>query len=90
MYGIAEDAWDNYLYHDAKHVISLLCHSKSLPISEQIILSKFINQSIQDETVSQFVINNSTAFITDLIAFAKQFDMGEVDNEIIDSEEDEE
>jgi hypothetical protein len=51
-YGLAEDAWENYLYHDSKHAVSLICHQQALSISEQIIVSKFIEESINNETIS--------------------------------------
>jgi len=33
-FGINEDPWDNYLFHDAKHLIHLICHEESMPIAE--------------------------------------------------------
>lgn len=45
-YGLEEDAWENYLYHDSKHAVSLICHQEPLSISEQIIVTKFIEESI--------------------------------------------
>ena len=90
-YGLQEDAWENYLYHDSKHAVSLICHNQALPISELIILTKFIEESINNETISQFVIDSPNLFIADLINFAKEFDLdsSSIDNDIIDSEEEE-
>jgi len=30
---IAEDPWDNYLFHDARHLIKMICHKEPMPIS---------------------------------------------------------
>lgn len=41
-YGIYEDPWENFLYHDSKFIIPLLSHSQALSIVEQILLFKFV------------------------------------------------
>lgn len=55
-------------------------------------MSKFIEESINNETISQFVIDSPNVFINDLISFAREFgqDSNSIDNDIIDSEEEEE
>ena len=67
-----EDPWDNYLFHDAKALIPLICHTKPLTISEQIILAKFIEYTIQSETISQYKLKG-TEIIGHLIGFAEGF-----------------
>ena len=49
-----EDPWENYLFHDTKLLVTLICHSKALSISQQVILAKFIEHSIKMETISQY------------------------------------
>ena len=41
-FGIAEDPWENFLFHDSKFIIPLLNHSEPLTIIEQILLFKFV------------------------------------------------
>jgi len=43
---IQEDPWENYLYHDSKYVLPLICHRKSLTVEEQVIVSMFILHTI--------------------------------------------
>lgn len=43
---IAEDPWENYLFYDAKRLIPIICHSQSLSIEQQVILVKFILQTV--------------------------------------------
>jgi hypothetical protein len=49
---IAEDPWENYLFYDAKRLIPLICHKESLTIAKQVILVKFITQTVENETIS--------------------------------------
>jgi hypothetical protein len=51
---IEEEPWENYLIHDSKYFIPLLCHSKEQSIEEQILIAKFIIHSIKDESISEF------------------------------------
>lgn len=37
-----EDPWDNYLIHDSKYIMPLLCHGQELKIEEQILVGVFI------------------------------------------------
>ena len=67
-----EDPWDNYLIHDSKYFIPLLCHSNELPIEQQVLLVTFIKQSISDETISQYK-PKSQALINELVKFANEF-----------------
>ena len=54
-------------------------------------MAKFIQESIENETISQFIINSPKLFLHELITFAKEFDMdsNSNDNDIIDSEDEE-
>ena len=54
-------------------------------------MAKFIQESIENETISQFIINSPKLFLHELITFANEFDMdsNSNDNDIIDSEDEE-
>jgi hypothetical protein len=52
-----EDPWDNYLFHDSKHLLPLICHNEALPIEKQVLLARFIEYSMREETISQYTIN---------------------------------
>lgn len=43
---IQEDPWENYLYHDSKFVLPLLCHTRALSVEQQVIVSMFILQTV--------------------------------------------
>lgn len=48
--GFHEDPWDNYLYYDSKFIVPLLNHREPLDIVEQILVFKFIQQSIGEDS----------------------------------------
>jgi hypothetical protein len=73
-----EDPWDNYLIHDAKHFLPLLCHNSELPIEQQAILVAFIRQSIVDESVSMYK-PKGMALVAELVKFATEFKEDEDD-----------
>ncbi len=54
-----EDPWDNYLIHDSKYIMPLLCHSSDLKVEEQILIGTFINQSIKEENISEYKLKAS-------------------------------
>jgi len=47
-----EDPWENYLYYDSKHLLPLICHNAPMPIEKQIIIARFIDHAMQEETIS--------------------------------------
>lgn len=52
-FAISEDPWENYLYHDSKQLVELLAHSGNcLNASEQVILARFIINTVKEENVS--------------------------------------
>jgi quinol monooxygenase YgiN len=65
-----EDPWDNYLIHDSKYFVPLLCHSQALPIEQQALLAAFIRQSLAEETISQYKLKGP-ALISELVKFAE-------------------
>jgi len=77
-----EDPWDNYLIHDAKHFLPLLCHNSGLSIEEQAIVVAFIRQSIVDETISMYK-PKGMALVQELIKFANEFKEDEDDDKEI-------
>lgn len=78
-----EDPWDNYLIHDSKYFVPLLCHSAELPIEQQVLLVTFIRQSIADESISQYKMKSS-ALISELVAFASEFKDEEEDPSLLE------
>ena len=89
QFKLDEDPWDNYMYHDATHLVPVICHSKSQPISHQVIISKFLEQAVADETISQFN-SPGNQIIDDLISFASNFDQQQIEESDIIDESDEE
>lgn len=90
-----QDPWENYLFHDTKLLIPLICHPSSLKISEQVVLAKFIEYTIEEETISQYTIEGSK-ILEELLKFAEQFEVSlqstiqsadQSDDEIIDSDD---
>lgn len=58
-YGIQEDPWENYLYHDSQFIIPLINHKEPLDIITQILLFKFIHRTVGDDAyVSSFPLNS--------------------------------
>ena len=98
QFKIEEDPWDNYLYYDAKHLIHLICHHGYLPISHQVVLAKFIEETVVSETISQYQVSGSK-LLDELLKFAGEFeistdnrwagDRNEPVDEIIDSDDEE-
>lgn len=78
-----EDPWDNYLIHDSKHFLPLLCHSQDLPIEQQVLLVQFIRQSISEENISQYK-PKAGSLIKELVAFANEFKDEEDDPSILE------
>lgn len=72
-FNINEDPWENYLFHDAKQLIHLICHEESLPIAEQVVLSKFIIHTLETETISQYKIQGKQ-LMKEIINFANRFE----------------
>lgn len=73
-----EDPWDNYLIHDAKYIMPLLCHQQALTIEEQSLVADFINFAIKEENISEFKLKGK-ALIQELVSFAKTFNEEEED-----------
>ena len=69
---MGEDPWDNYLIYDAKYFVPLLCHNTDIPIEQQVLLVRFIRQSIAEETISQYKLKSSL-LINELVSFAQDF-----------------
>ena len=84
-----EDPWDNYLFHDSKHLLPLICHNEALPIEKQVLLARFIEYSItpptltppnviwedsmREETISQYTINGQ-ALSEEFLSFVSNFE----------------
>lgn len=93
-YKIQEDPWENYLFHDAKRLIHLICHDKPMQISHQVLLAKFIEYTVKNETISQYKLQG-VQILFDLIEFQNGFELtgsknaqsSEQVDEIIDSDD---
>ena len=86
---IAEDPWENYLFYDAKRLIPLICHKESLTIAQQVILVKFITQTVENETISQYKVGGKD-LLKELMAFAETFETEQAqedEDDIIDDDE---
>lgn len=59
-YGIQEDPWENYLFHDSQFIIPLINHTEPLSIIGQIILFKFIQRSVGDEAFVSKISSKSS------------------------------
>jgi hypothetical protein len=83
---IQEDPWENYLYYDSKYVLPLICHGARLRVEEQLIVSMFVLNAIQEGTISQFK-SVPAILLADLLSFiSKQ----EIEEEQEDDDADEE
>jgi hypothetical protein len=51
-----EDPWDNYLFHDGTYLAEIICHNQPLHIREQVVVAKFVEYTMQGETVSQYKV----------------------------------
>lgn len=79
-----EDPWDNYLFHDSKHLLPLICHNEALPIEKQVLLARFIEYSMREETISQYTINGqalSEEFLSFVSNFENNLDLDDDDEE---------
>ena len=86
---IAEDPWENYLFYDAKKLIPLICHQESLTIAQQVILVKFITQTVENETISQYKVAGKE-LLKELLSFAETFETQqnqEEEEDIIDDDD---
>lgn len=72
QFNLEEDPWENYLFHDSKKLVPLFCNNKPLSLSEQVILAKFIEYSVQTESISQYKIV-AKDLIKELLDFANSF-----------------
>ena len=59
QFKLDEDPFDNYLFHDSKQLAPLICHKEPLSIEEQVILAKFIEYTMQSETISQYSLQHN-------------------------------
>lgn len=80
QFRLAEDPWDNYMFHDSLKLIPLICHSSPLNIYEQVIVAKFIEETLRTETISQYKVQG-TDIIKELLEFSSQFGAENVDEE---------
>ena len=51
---IVEDPWDNYLYYDSKYLLPLICHQRSLPIEQQVLIALFMDHACAEQQISQY------------------------------------
>ena len=65
-----EDPWDNYLAFDAKHFLPILNHTTGRPIVEQILLFKFVQHAVRNETISQYNVKDLG---TEFLDFAREY-----------------
>jgi hypothetical protein len=72
QFKIEQEPWENYLAHDSKYVLPILCHSKSRDIEEQMLAARFITKSVQDETISEYKVKGDL-LLKELVTFAKEF-----------------
>jgi len=49
---IIEDPWENYLYYDSKYLLPLICHDRSLPIEQQVLVALFMDYACKEEQIS--------------------------------------
>ena len=83
-----EDPWENYLYYDSKHLLPLICHNKAVPIEKQVIIAKFIEYSMQEETISQYKLSGQ-ALVEEFLQFVSTFENNlDLDDEDADEEAD--
>jgi hypothetical protein len=78
-----EDPWENYLIHDSRYIMPILCHSQELSIEEQILVAKFIKQAIRDENISEYQLKGS-ALIKELLTFTNEFKDEEEDPTVLE------
>jgi hypothetical protein len=72
-----EDPWENYLAHDAKYFLPILNHVGGKSIVEQILLFKFVQHAVRNETISQYNVKDlGSAFL----AFSEEY--REFDNDM--------
>lgn len=58
------------MYHDSKLLAKLICHKEPLSIYEQIILAKFIEDNVRNETISQYKFKGLNV-VQELLSFTK-------------------
>ena len=74
MMKIEEDPWDNYLYFDSKHVLSIVCHAQDMPIERQALLAMFLHRAVEDESISQYKVQGSKLATALLDFIENEFD----------------
>jgi len=89
--GLDEDPWDNFLFHDSRYLLPLICHNDSLALEKQVLIARFIEHSIKTETISQYKITGQTLtaeflslspkILPKLREFIEQFDADNIDME---------
>jgi len=78
--GLDEDPWDNFLFHDSRYLLPLICHNDSLALEKQVLIARFIEHSIKTETISQYKITGQT-LTAEFLSFIEQFDADNIDIE---------
>ena len=71
---LVEDPWENYIAYDAKYFLPMINHQNSLKIADQIVLFKFVLQSIKTETISEY-IDKPMVTVAKLFEFAKKTEL---------------
>jgi hypothetical protein len=90
--GIQEDPWENYLYHDSKFIIPLINHKLPLTMTQQILLFKFVQRSVDDASDPNIGWNESISEYSarpeqlkkSLFDFADEYDKFANDSTITD------
>lgn len=78
--GLDEDPWDNFLFHDSRYLLPLICHNDSLAVEKQVLIARFIEHSIKTETISQYKIYGQT-LTAEFLSFIEQFEVDDIDVE---------
>jgi hypothetical protein len=71
---IHQDPWENYLMHDSKHFIPLICHQKPLPIEKEVLVAYFIVKTVKDESISEYKPKGDS-LLEELFEFAEKHDL---------------
>ena len=83
QFKIQEDPWENYLVHDAKQFLPVLNNQSALGLTDQILLFKFIEHSVRNSSISEY-LEKPNQMAKSFLDFAADFEEFEDETSIVE------
>lgn len=83
QFKIQEDPWENYLIHDSKQFLPVLNNRAPLGLTDQILLFKFIEHSVRNASISEY-LEKPNLMAQNFLEFAADFEEFDDETSIVE------